>query len=208
MGKRQDGRIEPGQKLAGAISARAWNRAQDAADIVLGERLGFAAGPGAAFTGALIVPCQVTTTVEGVRPGHVVAINEAGATVLPDVQSETDTRCARVYSFVGQIVTPVTYQNYNDSLKQFGVIVAGATMPRPSSPRIVQVCISGMCVARVKMRGLGEFLRRPVIRAEEDTAESLAGMAEQSSCGPHRIVQEIGSADPEDEDIKFCAVIL
>lgn len=32
---RSDGRIEPGQPLAGAISARAWNRAQDAADIVL-----------------------------------------------------------------------------------------------------------------------------------------------------------------------------
>ena len=35
---RKDGRIEPGQKLGTAISARAWNRAQDAADIVLGER--------------------------------------------------------------------------------------------------------------------------------------------------------------------------
>ena len=30
-----DGRIEKGQRIASAISARAWNRAQDAADIVL-----------------------------------------------------------------------------------------------------------------------------------------------------------------------------
>jgi len=36
-----DGRIEKGQRLASAISARAWNRAQDAADIVLGVRPGF-----------------------------------------------------------------------------------------------------------------------------------------------------------------------
>jgi hypothetical protein len=43
MPRRPDGRIEPGQKLASAISARAWNRAQDAADIVLGERTGFGA---------------------------------------------------------------------------------------------------------------------------------------------------------------------
>lgn len=35
---RPDGRIEPGQPLRGAISARAWNRAQDAADIVFGNR--------------------------------------------------------------------------------------------------------------------------------------------------------------------------
>ena len=40
---RKDGRIEPGQKLGTAISARAWNRAQDAADIVLGERPKFGA---------------------------------------------------------------------------------------------------------------------------------------------------------------------
>lgn len=32
------GRINPGQRLDAAISARAWNRAQDAADIVLGSR--------------------------------------------------------------------------------------------------------------------------------------------------------------------------
>jgi hypothetical protein len=33
---RLDGRIEKGQSLRSAISARAWNRAQDAADLVLG----------------------------------------------------------------------------------------------------------------------------------------------------------------------------
>lgn len=37
---RPDGRLEPGQPLRGAISARAWNRALDAADVVLGDRYG------------------------------------------------------------------------------------------------------------------------------------------------------------------------
>jgi hypothetical protein len=37
-------RITPGQRLTNAISARAWNRAQDAADIVLGDRGGVAEG--------------------------------------------------------------------------------------------------------------------------------------------------------------------
>jgi len=35
---RSDGRVRPGQKLDTAFSARAWNRAQDAADLVLGDR--------------------------------------------------------------------------------------------------------------------------------------------------------------------------
>jgi len=55
---RPDGRIEPGQRVASAISARAWNRAQDAADVVLGERPNFAAagprGPGYAVNIVLI----------------------------------------------------------------------------------------------------------------------------------------------------------
>jgi predicted RecA/RadA family phage recombinase len=41
---RPDGRIEPGQPLRGAISARAWNRAQDAADLVLGANPGTEGG--------------------------------------------------------------------------------------------------------------------------------------------------------------------
>ena len=42
---RPDGRIEKGQRIRSAISARAWNRAQDAADLVLGARTGAEAGP-------------------------------------------------------------------------------------------------------------------------------------------------------------------
>lgn len=43
---RPDGRIEKGQRLSTAISARAWNRAQEAADRVLGTQPGFAADGG------------------------------------------------------------------------------------------------------------------------------------------------------------------
>ena len=38
---RNDGRVERGQKLAAAFSARAWNRAQDAADLVLAQQAQF-----------------------------------------------------------------------------------------------------------------------------------------------------------------------
>lgn len=45
--KRPDGRVEPGQRISSAFSARAWNRAQDAADLVLGARTGAEAGASA-----------------------------------------------------------------------------------------------------------------------------------------------------------------
>jgi len=46
---RQDGRIEPGQPLDGAISARAWNRAMDATDIVMGDNIGAVRGQRTVF---------------------------------------------------------------------------------------------------------------------------------------------------------------
>ena len=208
MGRRQDGRIEPGQKLSKAISARAWNRAQDAADIVLGDSLAIQASPGKGITGSLVVACRVTTSIASVKPGHVVAINTAGAYAIPDPSEALDKKSPRVFSFEADVVTPVEYISYGQSLRPFGVIVGGVAMPQIGQPRVVNVCITGMCVARVKMRGVGDFLRRPVIREEQDTIESLTGLAEQSSCGPHRIVEEIGPADPGDETVKYCAVIL
>ena len=51
---RPDGRITPGQPLRNAISAQAWNRAQDAADIVLGKMIGAAGSGASAFVGPTI----------------------------------------------------------------------------------------------------------------------------------------------------------
>lgn len=48
---RPDGRIEKGQRLSSAISARAWNRAQEAADRVLGAQPGVS-GDGVSGTSA------------------------------------------------------------------------------------------------------------------------------------------------------------
>jgi len=42
---RADGRVRPGQNIATAFSAKAWNRAQDAADVVLGDRQRFGVTP-------------------------------------------------------------------------------------------------------------------------------------------------------------------
>jgi hypothetical protein len=216
MGKRQDGRIEPGQKLSGAISARAWNRAQDAADIVLGDRVGFAAGPGTAFPGALIVPCEVSTTVDNVTPGYVVKIVNAGAKTVPVPSNQQDKRAPAVFSFTGSVVVPVTLANYEDAKVQLGVIVGGAQMPRPGQARIVNVCISGMCVARFRPRGVGifpgvvdpyKFLSAPVKRTAQDTDAKLTGAGEASSCGSHRIIAGLGPADT-DGFLSFAAVIM
>jgi hypothetical protein len=80
---RPDGRIEPGQPLRGAISARAWNRAQDAADLVLGAYAGTEGGaPGSPvlkpYTWAYCRP-SVTVARWGVLAITGVAITPTGS---------------------------------------------------------------------------------------------------------------------------------
>lgn len=61
---RPDGRIEQGQPLRGAISARAWNRAQDAADLVLGANPGTAGVAGSPVLKPYTwVYCKASVTV-------------------------------------------------------------------------------------------------------------------------------------------------
>lgn len=78
---RPDGRVQPGQRLDTAFSARAWNRAQDAADIVLGDRLAVGAdgvrGPAAPYTS---VPCK-NMTATGVDRWGVLRIS--GVEITP-----------------------------------------------------------------------------------------------------------------------------
>lgn len=83
---RPDGRIEKGQRLTKAISARAWNRAQDAADIVLGVRPEAAGGAMTPIDKAANVVLVRNTTGQavpmlGVMMIDSVAIDPSGGTL-------------------------------------------------------------------------------------------------------------------------------
>lgn len=61
---RPDGRLEPGQPLRGAISARAWNRLMDASDIVHGDQFSQSAtGPQNGKVPYTWVYCKSSVTV-------------------------------------------------------------------------------------------------------------------------------------------------
>lgn len=89
MGTRQDGRIDPGQPLAKAISARAWNRAQDAADIVLGQAPGVTAGANRPYSPPYdYVYCR-NTTDETVPRFGVMQIDDLE--IVPGTSAESGT---------------------------------------------------------------------------------------------------------------------
>lgn len=110
---RADGRVEPGQPLKSAFSARAWNRAQDAADLVLGEQTRFGAGQ-LTFTSA---PYEWVygRTASAVTRWAVVAI--AGVAVAP---TSTDTAAATVQFQAMPVMTLGTPSNNS---KAFGVAI-------------------------------------------------------------------------------------
>lgn len=195
---RRDGRVEPGQKLSSAFSARAWNRAQDAADVVLGERTRFGAGTPAGSPHRIVVPCRVTTTsLATVLPGHVVEITANAAASAPNrVDAPPETFAPSVGCLIGQVAVPLALQDSRSaSRKILGVIVGGAEMPTIGTSRIVDVCIAGLCVALVRQRSTASqqfgFISAPVMRRTGDTLQSLAGVAEQSDCGPYRQIATI-----------------
>jgi hypothetical protein len=86
---RPDGRLEPGQPIHGAISARAWNRAQDAADIVLGDSLGQNAQSG----GAGLKPYTWAYCKAGVTVARWGVLEITGVEITPtSTESDTATR--------------------------------------------------------------------------------------------------------------------
>jgi hypothetical protein len=203
MTARQDGRIESGQSLRSAISSRAWNRAQAAADLVLGTRVGFAAdGVLGRGPSQLVVPVLVSTAINNVGIGHVVEIMgsvapyEAAATNPNILDNPASYEPPRIFGLRGSIplarLFPTSAQNFQrPDLQPTGVIVGGVKMPTIGQPEIVQVCISGLCVARVAKTTTASqwgFVQPAVVRTTGQNQQNLAGVYEVSDFGVHRLL--------------------
>lgn len=212
MGTRRDGRIDPGQKLANAISARAWNRAQDAADIVLGERIGTSVPDPTSKVSRLIVPCLVSTIYDGVTVGHAVQLGgpvQPLPVLNPEAKDPPDNFVVpSLFGLSGEVVRAQSFSgaaNSSDLHQQFrqrnvmviGVIVGGIEMPTPGNgnAKFVDVCVRGPCLARVRVRGdnspIGLRLRPSFIRRPTDTAEILHGCLEESDEGPAGLITSL-----------------
>ena len=87
-----NGRIEPGQPIGSAISARAWNRAQDAADIVLGVGTGFGGRPAELYAGASNIVLIQNNSGSDVKAAGILGINGV-ANAPEDATNETPELC-------------------------------------------------------------------------------------------------------------------
>lgn len=199
---RPDGRVQPGQRLDTAFSARAWNRAQDAADLVLGDRGGLTVPPTGGRTARLVVPCTVSTIYNGVRPGHAVRLAGISAPQIPiwnaSLQNPPDDfvpigspMLSAEVSRANNFGATSLFQLREVELHAIGIIVGGAVMPTVGQPQPVDVCISGVCVARIRVRASYNergFVRPAFARRPSDTAENLHGCLEVGDTGQGRLI--------------------
>jgi hypothetical protein len=209
---RPDGRVRPGQKLDTAFSARAWNRAQDAADLVLGDRGGINVTPADKRVSRLIVPCLVSTIYDGVTVGHAVQLGgpvQPIPVLNPEIKDPPDDfvvpslfglsgEVVRAQSFASAANTQQLHQQFRQrSVMVIGVIVGGIEMPKPGTQnaKFVDVCVRGPCLARVRVRGanstLSLRLRPAFIRRPTDTPEILHGCLEEADEGPAGLITSL-----------------
>lgn len=179
---RHDGRVESGQKISTAFSARAWNRAQDAADIVLGDRARFgaeaAAGVDLAPNIALIRnDSGVAVPWLGVLGISGVVINPSGGTITgTNAASERARRFARRPVLIG--VAP----------QSNSVLRVAIAMEPVAAGAIGRFAVGGVFACRLKVTDSSHRYARGRV---DDVTQMLG-----TSCGPVRLLWiESGTGD-------------
>lgn len=144
--KRADGRIEKGQRLSAAISARAWNRAQDAADIVLGARPSVLAGDGRRLpVGCVDMLLQSTETVKPINAFEVVEITGVANQLADKPLLGTGVKAFEsVPVLTGRRPLDVDRQNYCVALHQISAGQIGSVAVAGVVPCMVNTQKSGI----------------------------------------------------------------
>lgn len=160
---RADGRVQPGQRLTSAFSARAWNRAQDAADIVLGDRGPSAQGGGLSYE----------------RPLHVVTVRNNSFAAVPRFG---------VLSIGGVAINPTTSETLANTFADRPVLIGVAPNPAFYGDKFV-VClepiasnalgraiVGGMFACKVRINNTNHNYAMPLFNDRTQL--------QSTSCGP------------------------
>jgi hypothetical protein len=182
--KRPDGRVEPGQRISSAFSARAWNRAQDAADVVLGARTG-AMGDGPSLLRYCIkAPVEIEEATKDYPIGT--AIKLTGFEGGPNNPQHMKGTIAQPRSLVGDERASIVFP------EPFVVAVEPI-----SEGQTAAVCaIAGFCYAKIRVISESyRYASLPTDRSAVDESEGEEGVLETSEAGYAIIVGFFGTGN-------------
>jgi hypothetical protein len=178
---RSDGRVRPGQKIDTAFSARAWNRAQDAADIVLKDRLAIAVPEKLSRPRSLVVPMRLAEGSPAVTVGNVVTYETdtgLGFRELSDgMFAVVECVGARLYEAIGGDSTTYPYGRSFGVAADFG-----------NGGDVIPVIVAGYAVAKINVlvyagQPFKQYARPAVWRTGGPSQTQLDGCLEGTDCG-------------------------
>jgi len=198
---RNDGRIEPGEPISAAFSARAWNRAQDAADRVLGRSLDNNASGVSPYAWPCMTISVANTTgnTKAFLPGFVyqffpytgyagsgsfdATLSNLGSPPETDTyQNKSTITPADLAAAAGGTFTagPINYQNYGMNYRM-GVCVTGGSS--------ATLAVRGFAMARVWIKDSDHYFARPYLD-NWGSGQDATQVSQLESCsfGPCEII--------------------
>lgn len=179
--KRPDGRVEPGQRISSAFSARAWNRAQDAADVVLGARTGATAGEPQGGERASNIVIAFNSTGFLLPMLGVVSISAGN---LGDLSGATIDGTNQASSLLRQVIERPLL---TASLPGPGAAIGISLEPIPDG-KWGRVAMSGVVFSKINVTNFGHNYA--------DARVNDMSQLQSAACGPIKIIwyEKIGSS--------------
>ena len=188
---RPDHRIERGQKISSALSASGWNRAQDAADIVLGITTTQVPGANYVFQRSLAVIMKISGGEEGelIPVGSVVDFDSVQG--FEEINSTGEVSSGTSAKYAQGIPTAVLHsaEPQGGSWNQQTHCGWGVTAQAVENDGAVEVIVAGYAMVKVLVL---EYDEAPTnlcwavpasVHFNGQDAESLKGCLELTSCG-------------------------
>jgi hypothetical protein len=199
---RPDGRIEKGQRLSSAISARAWNRAQEAADRVLGVT------PGVEVTAAQRRQRQITFPVQFGQGTPftfaVISCNFGVPNLSPTVLSSPFENTSGAWP----AATDKSLPDYCSG-SVHGSATAGAwgiCEPKLAANGVAECVFSGFTFARVRVRNSGHRCAIPSMPKENTPL--VQGCLDSTECECEGAARIIGYGGDVTVDSIYWALVL
>lgn len=177
-------RVEAGQPISQAFSAAGWNRAQDAADIVLGSQPKLVAQNPIPYQYGIVVPIYLSTRRGPFAEGSAVRIGQHKA------------NARRLYRLDGSVAVPRPLEDYETHTTVFPESFGVTVQPIRDDDDVALCCVSGLVVARIRIISNNHrFVSLPTDRTVAGGSAGEAGVLETSDMGFARLVtltQSIG----------------
>ena len=177
---RNDGRVEKGQSIRSAFSAKAWNRAQDAADIVLGVQPGIEAGSAIPYSKTLRAPVLLSSgttfpfSVVDISIANLAGINPSSL-VPPFAELPHNPGKGLAEYLIGE--------QHNQESNQYPAnifAICESIAPANTAPPCV---IRGVTYARIRVRSrLHRFAVPSIPRQDEPWTSSRNGTLDSTDC--------------------------